>query len=197
MKWLSLAALLTVLACAAAAQADPSAQAGHTWTVQASPRAISVGGYRIYGGSVLPNYRGAIDRFGTPQSCVLASFAPGQKPAPNHSRARWTALGLSAEFITYGTIPDGGDACSKPQGVQLSILTVTDSRWHTTLGLKVGDTLARLQQLYPAALPHNNAFWIVTRRNRVGSASIVPVFSATVAQGRVTSLSFAIGAQGD
>jgi hypothetical protein len=174
-----------------------SAQAGHTWTLSASSRAISIGGLRVYGGTVLPTYQGAITRFGTPQTCVLRPFSERQKPASNYSRVRWTTLGLSAEFITYGLIPDGGDACSKPHSVQLSTVTVTGTRWQTDRGLKVGDTVARLQQLYPTALPHGHSFWIVTRKNVVGSVSTVPVFSATVAHGRVGGFVLSIGAQGD
>jgi hypothetical protein len=184
------------LATALLAFAAP-AQASHGWTVQASSRAINVGGYRIYGGTVLPNYQGAIGVFGTPQMCVLRPFAPGQKPASNYSRVRWTTLGLTAEFITYGVISDGGDACSKPRDVQLSTLTVTGTRWRTDLGLKVGDTAAQLQHLYPTALPHNNAYWIITRKSVVGSVATVPVFSVTIAHGRVTSFVFSIGAQGE
>ncbi len=175
-----------------------AAAAGHTWAINASPKAISVGGYRIYGaGAWTPTYQQAVDRFGAPQSCVLRPFAVGQKPASNYSRVRWRSLGLQAEFITYGMISDGGDACSKPRDVQLSTLTATGTQWRTALGLRVGDTVARLQQLYPRALPHNNAFWIVTSKSVVGSVSTGPVFSVTIREGRVTSFVFSIGAQGD
>lgn len=173
------------------------AQASTSLLIRANASGITVSGWRIYGGSALPSYAGAIAHLGVPQTCTLQRFGADQPPAKNYSRARWVALGATATFITYGLIPDGGDACSKPASVQLDALTLTGSRWRTDRGLQIGDPLSRLQRLYPHALPHNGTFWIVTRHNVVGSESIVPVFSVTIRSGHVASFRFAIGAQGD
>jgi hypothetical protein len=159
-------------------------------------KSIRVGGYQIMGGA-LPTYASGIRAFGSAQACVLRAFGKGGTPASNYGRVEWRSLGLRADFITYGGLSDGGDACSEPGGVQLDTLWITGHSWRTVLGLRVGSTVATLQRLYPSALPHGNSFWLITGKNVIGSASLYPIFAATISHGRVASLVFRIDAEGD
>lgn len=174
-----------------------TSRAPTTWIVRANSTSITVANWHIYGGSTLPTYASAIAHFGAPQSCTLQPLSPGQKPADNFARVRWLGAGIAATFITYGVIPAGGDACDQPAAVQLDAMALTARHWRTDRGLQVGDTVARLQQLYPRALPHNASFWIVTHKSVIGTSSIVPVFSSSIHDGRVSAFRFQIGAQGD
>ena len=184
-----------VIGLAAATPSD--GRAAHSYVIHASVRSIEIGEYQALGGSRLPTYAKAIQAFGTPQSCVLRPFGKTGPPASNYSRVIWRTLGVTADFITYGVIPNGGDACSAPSGVQLDTLRITSEKWRTSLGLRVGSTVATLQHLYSHALPHGHTFWLITGRNVVGTASLYPIFSATISHGHVSSLAFKIGAQGD
>jgi hypothetical protein len=146
---------------------------------------------------VSPTYAGAIKAFGTPQSCALGGFSSKTPKQKNFGRTVWRSLGVRAEFYTYGLTMGAGDACSAPSGVYLGTLWVTGPRWVTAKGLRIGDPIAKLQRLYPTALPHGDSFWLIIGKNVIGSTSLYPIFSATVANGRVTSFVFAIGAGGD
>jgi hypothetical protein len=177
--------LLVPLAAPIAAGARTNANV----VMRLSPTTITVGNYNVRGAAQLPTYAGAIRAFGTPQVCTLHQS--------NWSRVRWTGLGLAAEFITYGVIPNGGDGCSAPAGVQLDNLVVSGSRWHTARGLHVGSTVLQLQRLYPKALPHGRRFWIVIGKNVIGTTSLYPIVSVTIRNGAVSSFIFQIGAEGD
>jgi hypothetical protein len=165
--------------------------------IRASSHPMRVGAYTIGTGIANePTYARAISAFGTPQTCVLQKVG-SQKPADNYGRATWRTLGLRMDFITYAGIPNGGDACSVPESVYLDTLWITGSRWRTIRGLRVRATVATLQRLYPKALPHGNSFWLITGKNVIGTASLYPIFSATISHGRVSSFVLRIGAEGD
>jgi hypothetical protein len=187
----------TVIAAACAASATPALAASQSLVIRASASSIRVGNYQILDKShQQPTYARAIAAFGTPQSCVLQHWASGSV-ANNWGRATWRTLGLRMDFLTYGMIPNGGDACSAPEGVYLDSLVITGKQWRTALGLRVGASVARLQHLYPRALPHGNSFWLITGKNMVGTESLYPVVAATIKNGHVSALVFRIGAEGD
>jgi uncharacterized repeat protein (TIGR01451 family) len=58
-------------------------------------------------------------------------------------------------------------------------------RWHTTRGLRVGDTLASLRRLYPAAVAHDHDWWLVPRMSVSGRYGGLV---AVVRKGHVTAL---------
>jgi hypothetical protein len=113
--------------------------------------------------------------------------------APSFSRAsgqtcvqRWRGLGLQVEFFTFETRP-----CAR--GATL-IATITNrAKWRTALGLRVGDTVARLRSLYPRARLRGAApdrgYWLVTREicAEVGGGSY-PGLLARIRNGRVSAL---------
>jgi hypothetical protein len=188
--------LLALVAGVTIAASAP-AVASQSFVIRASSHPISVGRYTIgIGVRNSPTYARAIKAFGAPQACALQKVGK-QKPADNYGRATWRTLGLRMDFITYGGIPNGGDACSVPESVYLDTLWITGAQWSTLLGLRVGATVATLQRLYPKALPHGNSFWLITGKNVIGTELLYPIFSATISHGRVSSFVFRIGAEGD
>ena len=56
------------------------------------------------------------------------------------------------------------------------------------MGLRVGDTVARLERLYPSATVHRSSYWLV----KADRATSHALFWATVRSGRVTAFSVAV-----
>jgi hypothetical protein len=88
--------------------------------------------------------------------------------------------------------------------------SVTTRAWTTSLGLRVGDSPARVRRLYPGAhfeaRSRSEAFppgyWLVTRRTHcIGACGpefvTAPQLIAKVRDGRVTALVFPVFAQGE
>jgi hypothetical protein len=68
-------------------------------------------------------------------------------PASRHAcRAAWPGRGLAIDFSITALV-----ACSATVLGSWSEVIATDPRWHTTAGLRVGDSSAHLHALYPAA----------------------------------------------
>jgi hypothetical protein len=63
--------------------------------------------------------------------------------------------------------------------------TVTGRRWRTSAGLKIGDPLTRLRQLYPKALREKPGNWWLKTRPFAGLA--FPGLEAKIVKGRVAS----------
>jgi hypothetical protein len=107
----------------------------------------------------------------TPTSCVQS----------------WRAIGLVVNFLSFE-----GRACVKGAVV---IATVTSrGAWRTGLGLRVGDTTARVRSLYPHATFHPGSssvsgWWLVTRRHciEVGGDRF-PGLLARIHAGKVAAL---------
>jgi hypothetical protein len=134
-----------------------------------------VGGLRMARGTATQ----AVARFGTPtskraqgQSCLIA----------------WGSLGLAINFLSFE-----GQPCTKGVAV---VATVTNrAHWRTALGLRKGDTIARLKTLFPHAVrqtgepPGLNGFWLVPRRacEEVGGQPF-PGLLARIINGRVSAL---------
>jgi hypothetical protein len=132
------------------------------------------GGLRLGRGTV----NQAIAKFGTP----MRKRAQGQS-----RRVTWPQLGLTIDFVSFE-----GQPCTK--GVAVVVTITSRSRWRTALGLRVGDTVARLKTLFPNAarrsgLGSQSGFWLVTRRAcaEVGGQPY-PGLLARTRNGRVSAL---------
>ncbi len=81
---------------------------------------------------VVPNRRNAIRAFGRPD---------GKSPqgCPN----KWKKLGVRMVVADFG----GGPACAGTTPVQT--LVITGRTWRTERGLRIGDSLDRVRELYP------------------------------------------------
>lgn len=151
-----------------------------------------------------PTLGAAIDAFGPPSSCRRIRIEDG-------SIVRWNALGIRIGTATLGTIPRGETPCTW-RGMPIWFASVTSRMWTTSLGLRVGDSAARVRRLYPhvhfdargrgEAFPRG--FWLVTRWTRcVGGGVCGPGFLtaprliAKAHDGRVVALVFPVFAQGE
>ncbi len=124
----------------------------------------------------------------------------------NEASVRWPRLGISGRFITFGAFADSaGDpitdrsvtGCEHRDQIQVSSLTATAPHWHTRQGLKIGDPLERLLELYPRAVQNGAVWWLHTIRSPFGDHSPEPDMTARVSGGAVQSITVIIGAQGD
>jgi hypothetical protein len=130
-----------LLAALAATAALAAAQdTSRTIEVRDSGEIVRVGAFkpRQYIGDenfsrgVVPNRRNAIRAFGRPD---------GKNPqgCPN----KWKKLGVRMVVADFG----GGPACAGTTRIQT--LVITGRAWQTERGLRIGDSLDRVRELYP------------------------------------------------
>jgi hypothetical protein len=115
--------------------------------------------------------------------------------APSTSKARsaqdcvqsWRAAGLTVTFFTFE-----GKPCTA--GMALIVTVTGRAAWRTAVGLRVGDSAARLRALYPKArlrtgFPGDSGYWLVTRQvcAEVGGGAY-PGLLARMRDGRVAAL---------
>ncbi len=123
---------------------------------------------------------------------VDAAFGfPAREREGGTCKLRWPDLGLRVDMANFGL----GDRCNDGFAQRAVIAGPAGRRrWRTERGLRVGDSLARLRRLYPAASRHGRSWWVVPGRfigYRIG------IVSAIVSGGRVTALKVWIGGAGD
>jgi hypothetical protein len=90
-------------------------------------------------GGVAPTRRNAIKAFGRPD---------GKDPrgCPN----KWKKLGLRMVAADFG----GGPTCAGRTRIQS--LTITGAGWQTERGLRIGDSLDRVRELYPELVSYRS-----------------------------------------
>jgi hypothetical protein len=64
--------------------------------------------------------------------------------------------------------------------------TLTDKRWRTLKGLRIGDRVQRLMRLYPASYRAKGGWWGLILEDILGIGDPKPMLSARVVNGRVT-----------
>jgi hypothetical protein len=115
--------------------------------------------------------------------------------APSTSKARsardcvesWKGARLAVTFFTFE-----GKPCTK--GVALIVTVTGRAAWRTAVGLRVGDSAARLRTLYPRArlrrgFAGGSGYWLLTRQvcAEVGGGAY-PGLLARMRNGRVAAL---------
>ena len=110
-------------------------------------------------------------RVTTPHSCVQS----------------WRGARLAVHFLTFE-----GKPCSR--GIALIVTVTGRAPWRTAVGLRVGDSAARLRSLYPRArlrtgFAGDSGYWLVTRQMcaEVGGGAY-PGLLARMQNGRVSAL---------
>jgi hypothetical protein len=111
-----------------------------TIDVRDSGRIVRVGDFRpkqrlgehSFPGGVAPTRANAIRAYGKPDG-----------KSPSGCANKWKALGVRIVTADFG----GGPACARSTPVQA--IVVTGRRWVTERGLRIGDSLDRVRELYP------------------------------------------------
>jgi hypothetical protein len=100
---------------------------------------------------------------------------------------RWPGVGVRLRFLSFE-----GHACSR--GVLVTATVARRAGWRTGRGLRVGDPVARVRQLYPNARFHRapdgrTGYWLIVRRacQEVGGGPY-PGLLARTGRGRVTAI---------
>jgi hypothetical protein len=155
----------------------PPAPPGHSYVISAGAAAIRVGAYTAVEPPVRGTYAQATAAFGRASTCRVL---PGKK-----SRAVWTPLGLTMQFIVTP-----GSLCSSPAGMLLQTVTVTGAHWKTSDGLAIGDPVTKLRRLYPSATLHPGNDSLV----KIDRGADHALLSAVVRSGRVRGFSLAVRA---
>jgi hypothetical protein len=164
---------LLVAVTAAVLLAVPASAASPPYVIQGDR---AVGGLRIAHGTLAQ----ARQRFGPPST--VRSRASGVE-----CNANWPRIGLKLAFLDFS-----GRACQ--DGVLVTATITSGSAWRTAVGLRVGDSVARIRRLYPRASLHPasppwTGYWLVTRRTCAEVGAIpYPGLLARVRGGRVSAL---------
>jgi hypothetical protein len=124
--------------------------------------------------------------------------------------ATWPSLGVRGVFATLGGYANAkgqqdlhGNGCKYRSEVQPDSLILTDPRWRTNLGLRVGDPVAHMYALYPAAAFHSGptsvqgGWWLHTVRLPYAAGVDSGDLIATVTDQHITALTVIIGAEGE
>jgi hypothetical protein len=154
------------------------------------------------------NVQGSADNFG--RVLAIGDFKPDRDPTLGAAldaygdssfqrristwgcRVGWHGLGVKVLFANFG----GGGACDEDLGRSQTARAFGD-RWRTAKGLRVGQRLAQLRNLYPSATRHGRVWWLVTALSRIGETHRYPVLAATVRDREVRSFAVQIAAAGD
>jgi hypothetical protein len=144
-----------------------------------------IGGYAVKADGSLG---GAVEAFGDPSTRRRHGIA---------CDLTWRSLGLWINFYSLSL----RNPCSA-QGGRFGAAVVTGRRWRTSLGLRIGDPVARLRRLYPRARFHDDPFygaawWLVVRTSVIGDTHDYPGLRARVRNGRVSALVVRYAAGGD
>jgi hypothetical protein len=108
--------------------------------------------------------------------------------------ARWRGLGLTIRFTTFGK----ATGCSGLFAQDGSITTDAGHRhWRTAKRLRVGDSLAKLDRLYPKAIRLKGSRVIAYERHSPYSTGRLDLITAQITRGRVSAFQLFIGAAGD
>ena len=193
-------ALLAVAVSALAATGSAGARPADSRLIQASASFQRLGAFWIRDD---PTYAAAVRSLGPSSSCHLVDRDP------SHVVASWRPMGVSMDLLTYGGMPNGKTGCTAPELIWVSTVRVTGRSWYTSLGLRVGDPVTKVKRAYRHAAAtrglrgwHGPGYLLVTRRAAcVGVCSktfvTAAVLVAEVNGGRVRSLVFVVGAQGE
>jgi hypothetical protein len=148
-------------------------------------------GENDFPGGVTPSRRNAIKAYGKPD---------GKNPqgCPN----KWKTLGVRIVTADFG----GGPPCASTTRIQQ--IVITGKQWTTERGLKVGDSLDRVRELYPElkrfnALYGKNKYWqyswaLVLEESHVGGPpNVIDRLSAEIRGRKIRSFTVSPYGAGD
>lgn len=128
------------------------------------------------------SYPAAVEAFGPP-----TSRQPSGRSGSGSCTVRWAGLGLAMAFVSTSRAPCS--SASLDSSVWFGA-TISDERWRTDRGLRVGDTLPTLRRLYPRAkrrsVPAGSPIWVLV--SVPGEVGRTIYLEADVRGGRVAVL---------
>jgi hypothetical protein len=170
------------------------------WKVQAGKSFQRAGEYVVRQRNT--QLQDAYDAFGEPARCKVVG-------SPSHVVATWPERGIWIEAVTYAALPSGESGCISPDLIAVSEIRLTDKRWVTSLGLRVGDRTTKLRRLYPKSPYHEsrrNQYYLVWQHGPcIGVCSPAderfgvdhPLLTAQVRAGRVVAFWVEVFGQGE
>ena len=111
------------------------------WRVEAGNTFLRAGEYTIRGRNT--RLADAIKAYGKPTCRTLSR---------THVVVTWPSRGIRIDNRAVRALPRGKTGCAAPTLVQVREIRLTDRRWTTSLGLRVGASAAELRRRYPKAL---------------------------------------------
>jgi hypothetical protein len=182
------AALVAAISLAVAGVAAPAAAARPGGVVQTGRNGVTaMGSWHVSTHSTFP-------------AAVRALGAANKVQAHSHGNSctgsgTWTGLGLRILFTSFG----GDPYC---QGARAQTGTISGAagrrHWQTARGLRVGDSLGKLKQLYPAAVKGRGGWAIVySQHSVIAEGSRLDIVTAQVKGSRVSAFKLWFGAAGD
>jgi hypothetical protein len=116
--------------------------------------------------------------------------------------AWWPNFGAVADLVPQNVRADvtSPTVCRSKRSLEILRLRLYDSRWHTDIGLSIGDSEARLLQLYPGAKPSRKDSevrgWRVVDKFIQNDGDIAfPALVAGMAKGKVSHFVVILTAQ--
>jgi hypothetical protein len=161
--------------------------------VIAAGLAVSAGAavspYLIRSDQYIGNF--AVKKNGTLGGVIRAYGKPSElRRTKDGCLGLWPSVGLSVFF--YNLVDK--NPC-KPATGFFSDALMTRDPWRTSNGLRMGDTLARLKQLYPKAERHGSSQWLVIRFTQ--ATGRYPGLAAKLVGGRITAFEVLYQAGGE
>jgi hypothetical protein len=172
----------------------PCALAGGSSVIRVGVESQTIGSWRT---GTTPTFAEAVQEFGPATKCTRLERLPG------FAAAEWRQLGLRMVFGSYG--PGAARPCRARRAVFLDNARAYGKSWQTGLGLRVGDSVAKLRRLYPRATLRTyrrgvapvRGWWLVVRTSRLPDFHHLPALLATARDARVTALVVNVHAEGD
>ena len=172
----------------------PCAVAGGSSVIRIGVDSQTIGPWRT---GTTPTFAAAVAAFGRETTCTRL------KALPAFAAVEWRQLGLRMVFGSYG--PGGARPCRARRAVFLDNAGAHGKQWQTSLGLRVGDSVAKLRRLYPQARLRTytrgvapvRGWWLVVRTSHLPDFHQLPALLAKTHAGRVTELVVNVHAEGD
>ncbi len=179
------APIVAAISLSAVGVAAPTAAARPGGMIRTGSNGVTaLGSWRV---STHPRYRAAIHALGSPNG-VKAT-------ASDTCTGTWGALGLRILFTTFG----GGSGCGATLAQSGTIFGASGRQsWRTARGLRVGDSLTRLERLYPGAIKERGARVIVySLHSVIAEGSRLDIVTAQIKGNRVSNFRLWFGGAGD
>jgi hypothetical protein len=176
------------ISLAAACVAAPAAAAHPGGVIQTGSNGVTaLGSWHV---STHPTFPGAVRALGA--ATGLQAHSHGSSCT---GIGTWSGLGLRIVFTSFSVDP----FCKAVRAQTGRVSGAAGRRhWRTARGLRIGDSLGKLKQLYPGAIKVRGGWAIVySRHSVIAGGSRLDIVTAQVKGNRVSAFSLWFGGAGD